>query len=773
MSASSSCSTEVSAKQERILLPLPRWDEDFVDCHFPSVVFERSDELDTSLSYLISAIKSAAFKAGTYVPTARLLNRLSETAYHLAHGDCDLKITTADPESSMASPPALLFSPSPRKPPAHDIFKVSVKPDILAIFSTLEGLRQAINSSEATLEDARHKGSLSEASPSWSLVESAVESKPNRVGAKLQVNQYADTLLRYRPDKTKAVCLTSNQSGYVFYVSEPCGVHCSRTYDWDEDMTDLFRFVYLFYLPTHDSHDPTFSRAELRQKRYWQWHVSLGDTTYDVSPVLSRKGVGRRTWLGIGTVLGSEPPAFRIVKDMWRDDRRRFEEGVILKRIHANGCIPGVVRLVTSGLVNGLTAGVAPHTRTKYRLVMGSSGSRLSACTSVLQFLKVMYDALEAHQHLVEQGILHRDMSWYNVLCNPCHHVDHPDGKEPVSRTCIAKIMGEDNPQSRCLITDFDNSALLDETSSCNELTQRTGTPMFIAADISGGRDGYEAIIPRPISRTQFQLIEDDRKLYIRAYGEETYESFNTFLDSVIDGSIWECDPFENADGPGTILHQPFHDVESVFWIITWFLMHAWPTGHDPALTEEFGKATKAMLAHQIDNDDYGGRKDLLTKPARKWSNIIHPECCGLVKMLVDMAAYVSMRWMRFPTAPTFHAHEAFKRLLLKEIVRMTRDGRPIPIQGARGLPPHSVLSSSPVASATKNSKSVTPSAFSFETALETLPSGSGHRKRSRSCSPGPMPNKKSKLRSDKPRPGCSEAEQWLRLFVEDKGWFQ
>lgn len=80
-----------------------------------------------------------------------------------------------------------------------------------------------------------------------------------------------------------------------------------------------------------------------------------------------------------------------MVKDMWRDNSRQYEEGALLYCIHENGFVSGVVRLISDGIFNDLTAG----NWTKHQLVMGSTGLRLSACKSVLNFFKVIYDTIE------------------------------------------------------------------------------------------------------------------------------------------------------------------------------------------------------------------------------------------------------------------------------------------------------------------------------------------------------------------------------------------
>ncbi|KAF8581021.1 hypothetical protein K439DRAFT_258862 [Ramaria rubella] len=640
-------------------------------------------------------------------------------------------------------------------------------PEIIGSFSTLDTLRRAIISpDQSTLGDVPHSCTGPE---TWSLVESVVEVKHNRATEKQQIHYYAESVLRHRPDKTNTICVTSNQYSYAFYALEPCGAHCSKEYHWGEDMTDLFRYVYSLYLSMH--RDPTVLRAEHDHRR---WHVSLGDVIYDVSPVLSREGVGRRTWVGIGTVLGSEPPIFRIVKDMWRGGQRRFEENALLRKVHKEGCVPGVVRLVEGGTLHNVIAGTAPNIRTKHRLVMGSSGSPLSACGSVLQFLKVMYDALEAHQHLVERGVLHRDMSWYNILCNPRHYVDHPEGKESLPRTCIADVMGEENPSSCCLIIDFDNSAALDGMSRYNELTRRTGTPMFIAVDISGGEFGHSMVVSQKITTAELQLDGEARQRFISSYNGESYDAFNTFLDSVLAGTFPTKDPFSSSEENAAIVHQPFHDVESMFWVIVWFLMRAWPEdSREPEITDQYKLSTAAMLAHRMGTDGFGLRKDLLRYKGQVWETILHSQCRPLASMLAKMAAYLGIRWLSHPDAPPCHSHEALKRLLLKEIVRMTQEGKPIPIRGPRSISgDHDVLKN-PLPTLLRSPSGLPSDVVRPQTPVKTSLDfdDSQNRKRSRSVSPEYTEIRKRPRLSSESRE--SVAEQWMQGFMDDEKWFK
>jgi hypothetical protein len=87
-----------------------------------------------------------------------------------------------------------------------------------------------------------------------------------------------------------------------------------------------------------------------------------------------------------------------VLKDMYWDTSRRFREDEIIQKIHKDGVVPGVVRILSSGLV---TEGEQPVTtisspkREKRRLVMTSHGLGLDECGTVLEFLKVMFDVVE------------------------------------------------------------------------------------------------------------------------------------------------------------------------------------------------------------------------------------------------------------------------------------------------------------------------------------------------------------------------------------------
>ncbi|GJJ11293.1 hypothetical protein Clacol_005525 [Clathrus columnatus] len=355
--------------------------------------------------------------------------------------------------------------------------------------------------------------------------------------------------------------------------------------------------------------------------------------------MLARRGTGRRTWIGIGreieessTVVDtSEKVRVRVVKDIWRDTSGRFTESQILVQIHEDKYVAGVTRHISVGTVNELT--VTDHlqgNRVKERVVMGSTGLRLSACGSVLEFLKVMYNLVETHEQLVvKRRVLHRDISWYNVLCQPEHFI----GDDNVTdHATIGKLLRKEGKEREplCLLTDFDNASLMEDDNPV-VAAQKTGTPMFIACELSYGsfadrlmREANVVFAPN-----QFSLKGKALEAYLGAWP--------TDVDL-------ELEPDNHDFLEGVMLSRRIGLTGQAFLIVP----------------------------------------SILRSSEENWKDILNSVYKPLAGMLFNMSQYICMRWSEFPEAISWHPHEAFKRLLLKEIIRMTDDNCPIPIEGPR-----------------------------------------------------------------------------------------
>ena len=82
-----------------------------------------------------------------------------------------------------------------------------------------------------------------------------------------------------------------------------------------------------------------------------------------------------------------------FTKKSWVSIGQCFKEHEVIDAVHDSSAIPGVVRLQCWDRTDNRTTqcDVASHHRVKFPLVI----SRLSGCSSVLQFLIMIYDAME------------------------------------------------------------------------------------------------------------------------------------------------------------------------------------------------------------------------------------------------------------------------------------------------------------------------------------------------------------------------------------------
>ncbi|GJJ08993.1 hypothetical protein Clacol_003214 [Clathrus columnatus] len=299
-----------------------------------------------------------------------------------------------------------------------------------------------------------------------------------------------------------------------------------------------------------------------------------------------------------------------------------------------------------------------------------------------------MYDLVETQQQILERSVLRQTFNWDTALCNPQRFTkDAP----VLDCSTMGKIPGEEDKESLCS-TDFKN-ACFTANQNFSGILKTTWMPMFMACELLYGKGSYEMLcqyhIP-PVTLDQFVLEGNVLELYMKICGQRRYDSYNNWLQSVLSGVVKEVHPF--ATGDFTISNQPHHDMESVYWIILWFLVTSWP--NEVALEDlnlsisgrnSHHFIIRSMLARGTDMDTYP-IVNFLANSKEIWELKLHPIYQLLAGMVADMGQYIAMRWSRFPDAPFWHSHEAFKRLLLKEIFRMTKDHNSVPIRGS--IPP-------------------------------------------------------------------------------------
>ncbi|KAG8906678.1 hypothetical protein FRB99_006379 [Tulasnella sp. 403] len=187
--------------------------------------------------------------------------------------------------------------------------------------------------------------------------------------------------------------------------------------------------------------------------------------------------------------------------------------------------------------------------RVPYRLAYKEVCTSLNNVANFSEAVETLIDGVTALQLLFIAGWVHRDISSGNLL----------------SYT-------ESGPKCRLGDLEFMKEFQPDEQDGSDP---KTGTPHFMALEIQSSKSIY---------RPEFQGVED-----------EDFDSEN------------ELDP-KKQPKPEIIKHNFEHDLESIFWLLLWFLTSR--SGHEKA--QEYGRE---VFQHAMKPSN--AREDVFTAPAR------------------------------------------------------------------------------------------------------------------------------------------------------------
>ncbi|KAI0079477.1 hypothetical protein K474DRAFT_1659067 [Panus rudis PR-1116 ss-1] len=441
-----------------------RKEDDFLVTHLQpcpeKVSFDKQELLQ-----LVNAVTSSSNESDMHQPTVKLLNEISKTI----HGDQNLPTDQCSFDSLVDSfegdmmlghkTRRLLFLDHHHGPPAFHPCGSIAKSDIVGVWGEeIDYAKYRTGDDNCYLDVPCHE------------VNTIGELKPcpnNAKGGTLTIT-YLWPLMQARPDMPGFYALYSHLKGYRIIWADTAGPIASPMIEWD-NLDPLIAYVYSMYHPPphHYLYNPTISLTApehgfdpanvtytisvsypLHNKQEAYSSLSLGDER-KIRPTSAGKRVyhhckpihwgemwGRRSMVYSGKPRDN-PDSFVVIKDAYRAGR----EVKIIEHIHADGTVPGVIRLIngigsTNVQVEGGSLSTAPRTseahsgRTLDRLEMRSRGVPFHKAKSLLDLLKATYDVLEVHRFLVlNRGVLHRDISINNVLMYP-EHVEGLNGKE-------------------------------------------------------------------------------------------------------------------------------------------------------------------------------------------------------------------------------------------------------------------------------------------------------------------------------------------------------
>ena len=240
-----------------------------------------------------------------------------------------------------------------------------------------------------------------------------------------QAAAYARRHLQARPDHPSVLFLVVKHTGYRVLLSDANGVIASKFLKWQRGLDLLQAYLYSLYVPPvqHRLHDPTISWYHKSQSTdtegtsssasdpsstpdaslpLWRFRFNAGLETEEVFTEGSLIFIGE-AWSRRTSVFEAldEDGAPVVIKEYYRHNKRRFKEEDILARIHADGDVPGVVRLRAAEVVKvdgkPIQCGTEDGNdlREKVRLILRDGGEPLENAKCVNDILFCVFDTIE------------------------------------------------------------------------------------------------------------------------------------------------------------------------------------------------------------------------------------------------------------------------------------------------------------------------------------------------------------------------------------------
>ncbi|KAH7066003.1 hypothetical protein BKA62DRAFT_811265 [Auriculariales sp. MPI-PUGE-AT-0066] len=370
-----------------------------------------------------------------------------------------------------------------------------------------------------------------------------------------------------------------------------------------------------------------------------QYEVSHEGRVYTFMATIAHSRPGRATF------GGPHPEGSYFCKLSWQDnhDRSRSEQ-FFYDTAHGNGKdgLPGLARY-TAFWVDTISVSANPYNCKEpgaqcscVIIILSTVGDVITYCTDVEQSVCVMHDTIDVVKRLAGKDMMHRDLSFGNVLCNPS------DLKEPLltSPTCAEAVTNPDNrnPLPKCLVIDLDHAKLVEGGSTNPARFEVAGTELYMSSELLdvGQTSWLKGLIP-----TTF----DDLQAALQDVFDQTAELFGDkkFLRR---GDLWP-------------IHTPRHDLESIFWVFSIFFASALPKGAENVPKPDLNRFMRAMRGNI--------RRESQFQSVLEIEDVLHPQLTSLAPLLCNIASLLFyIPWCLLPIEPkTTLAHDLVRYMLL------------------------------------------------------------------------------------------------------------
>lgn len=224
-----------------------------------------------------------------------------------------------------------------------------------------------------------------------------------------QILKYLFTVSRYQPQHAFHIGFLAYRDGFYIIRYFPDKAFFSQLYKWEDKQAawDALRAAVAgvkdrpFTTNQFTSIESTNRQSQARLQFNLSGDFTSSDAqVYRLFDLHRGDGWHRNAYVGIGFRSAKD---WKIIKHYWHDTGRRFNELEVFEKIHEPSmqkrCMAGIVkvdldesRLLNSDETPTPTRGIE---RQGVLIVMKTLGMALASCTSVMKFLKVMYDLVE------------------------------------------------------------------------------------------------------------------------------------------------------------------------------------------------------------------------------------------------------------------------------------------------------------------------------------------------------------------------------------------
>ncbi|KDN35262.1 hypothetical protein RSAG8_11747, partial [Rhizoctonia solani AG-8 WAC10335] len=332
---------------------------------------------------------------------------------------------------------ALVFYSSHNKHLVNPFSGSSLAPDIIVVHEKPEVWERLLGSPGQDPPDQQN----------WSSIAAIGEAKVDK-DAKYQTANYLRNQLQLRPDLHSVIGFSANTNGYSLFYHDANVIHQSSKKEWTPGPLHAFVriinfqpmdlrpswcikidddiFVTISAKPdpglgqrrfTTVARDPSiinFQPMDLRPS----WCIKIDDDIFVTISAKPDPGLGQRRFTTV--VKHVKTSALWFIKDIYRDDCRRFFEGILYDKAHKDQALHGLMYADRHGFVLDENENVfktasskqgaskrEPTYRSKMRVVTQDIGQALS---TLGEFLVAMYDACVVQRNLYRKSkILHRD----------------------------------------------------------------------------------------------------------------------------------------------------------------------------------------------------------------------------------------------------------------------------------------------------------------------------------------------------------------------------